>query len=331
MSYRVFSGIQPTGQITLGNYLGALRQFVALQQDADAFYCVVDLHAITVAQDPSLLRERIVDLATLYLAVGLNPQKSTLFVQSDVSAHSELGWILQCMVHMGELSRMTQFKEKAEGKDTVTAGLFTYPALMAADILLYQTSRVPVGDDQKQHLELTRDIALRFNSRFGETFAVPEVMMLKEGARIMSLDDPAKKMSKSNPNPQSRIEILDSPDDIRKKISRAVTDSDREIRFAPQTKPAVSNLLVIYSLTADVTIDSLVAQYEGKGYGAFKKDLADVIVAHLTPIQEKHREIRGSGLTEDVLRQGAATAAQEAEETMALVRERVGLGGFRRR
>ena len=331
MSYRVFSGIQPSGQITLGNYLGALRQFVAMQHDAKAFYCVVDLHAITVAQDPALLRERIIDLAALYLAVGLDPRKSTLFVQSDVSAHSELGWILQCVVHMGELSRMTQFKEKAEGKDTVTAGLFTYPALMAADILLYQTSRVPVGEDQKQHLELTRDIAMRFNSRFGETFAVPEVMMLKEGARIMSLDDPARKMSKSNPNPQSRIEILDSPDDIRKKVGRAVTDSDREIRYDPQGKPAVSNLLVIYSLTADMTIDGLVAQYEGKGYGALKKDLAEAIVAHLTPIQEKYREIRQSGMAEDVLRQGAITAAQVAEETMNLVRERVGLGGFRRR
>ena len=331
MSHRVFSGIQPSGQITLGNYLGALRQFVAMQHDAKAFYCVVDLHAITVAQDPALLRERIIDLAALYLAVGLDPRESTLFVQSDVSAHSELGWILQCVVHMGELSRMTQFKEKAEGKDTVTAGLFTYPALMAADILLYQTSRVPVGEDQKQHLELTRDIAMRFNSRFGETFAVPEVMMLKEGARIMSLDDPARKMSKSNPNPQSRIEILDSPDDIRKKVGRAVTDSDREIRYDPQGKPAVSNLLVIYSLTADMTIDGLVAQYEGKGYGALKKDLAEAIVAHLTPIQEKYREIRQSGRAEDVLRQGAITAAQVAEETMDLVRERVGLGGFRRR
>ncbi len=331
MSHRVFSGIQPSGQITLGNYLGALRQFVAMQHDAKAFYCVVDLHAITVAQDPALLRERIMDLAALYLAVGLDPRESTLFVQSDVSAHSELGWILQCVVHMGELSRMTQFKEKAEGKDTVTAGLFTYPALMAADILLYRTSRVPVGEDQKQHLELTRDIAMRFNSRFGETFVVPEVMMLKEGARIMSLDDPARKMSKSNPNPQSRIEILDSPDDIRKKVGRAVTDSDREIRYDPQGKPAVSNLLVIYSLTADMTIDGLVAQYEGKGYGALKKDLAEAIVAHLTPIQEKYREIRQSGRAEDVLRQGAITAAQVAEETMDLVRERVGLGGFRRR
>lgn len=331
LPYRVFSGIQPSGQITLGNYLGALRQFVSLQHSAHALYCVVDLHAITVAQDPALLRERIVDLTALYLAVGLDPQKSTLFVQSDVSAHSELGWILQCVVHMGELSRMTQFKEKAEGKETVTAGLFTYPALMAADILLYQTTHVPVGEDQKQHLELTRDLAMRFNSRFGETFTVPEVMMLKEGARIMSLDDPDKKMSKSNPNPQSRIEILDSPDDIRKKIGRAVTDSDREIRYDPQRKPAVSNLLVIYSLTADVTIDSLVAQYDGKGYGSLKKELAEAIIAHLTPIQEKYREIRQSGLAEDVLRKGGAAAAESAGETMDLVRERVGLGGFRRR
>ncbi|PWI56665.1 tryptophan--tRNA ligase [Sulfoacidibacillus thermotolerans] len=324
---RVFSGIQPSGQITLGNYLGALKQFVHLQEEADAYYCVVDLHAITVPQDPKLLRERILDLASLYIAVGLDPHKSTLFVQSDVSEHSELGWILQCNAHMGELSRMTQYKEKAEGKEHVSVGLFTYPALMAADILLYQTNFVPVGEDQKQHLELTRDIAERFNNRFGETFVLPEVLMMEQGARIMSLDDPTKKMSKSNPNPQSRIEMLDTPDAIRKKLSRAVTDSDREVRFDPVNKPAVSNLLVIYSLSADKSIQTLESEYQGRGYGEFKKDLAEVLVETLTPIQERYTQIRNSGEIQDLLKQGADRARQVAAATMERVKRQVGLGG----
>ncbi len=327
MKSRVFSGIQPTGLITLGNYLGALRQFVDLQDQSDAFYCIVDMHAITLPQDPHQLKERIHDLASLYLAVGLDPQKSTLFVQSDVSAHSELGWILQCVVHMGELSRMTQFKEKGEGKEVVTAGLFTYPALMAADILLYQTHLVPVGDDQKQHLELTRDLALRFNARFGDTFTVPDIMLIKQGARIMSLDDPSKKMSKSNPNPGSRIEMLDPPDVIRKKVSRAVTDSDRQIRFDPQEKPAVSNLLAIFSVISGQSIDELVAAYDGKGYGDFKKDLGEALVAHLSPIQARYEDIRQSGEVERILQQGAEKARQVANDTLANVKERVGLGG----
>jgi len=333
LTRRIFSGIQPTGQITLGNYLGALKQFVHLQQDdnsgqesVDPFYCIVDLHAITVPQDPAQLRERILDLAALYLAVGLDPKRSTLFVQSDVRAHSELGWVLQCVAHMGELSRMTQFKEKSEGKEGILTGLFTYPALMAADILLYQTDVVPVGDDQKQHLELTRDLAERFNLRFGETFIVPAVMTQAQGARIMSLDDPTKKMSKSNPNPHSRVELLDSPDEIRKKFSRAVTDSDREVRFDVQTKPAVSNLLVIYSLTTGQSIESLVNQYEGKGYGDFKKGLAEAVVAHLEPIQAHYRSIRSSGEVQRVLRDGAVHASEIADETMRQVRNRVGIG-----
>ncbi len=323
---RVFSGIQPSGQITLGNYLGALKQFVNLQDTADAFYCIVDLHAITVPQDPTLLRERILDLASLYIAVGLDPNKSTLFVQSDVSAHSELGWVLQCIVHMGELSRMTQFKEKAEGKDSVSVGLFTYPALMAADILLYQTNLVPVGEDQKQHLELTRDIGERFNTRFGSTFTLPEVLLLDQGARIMSLDDPTKKMSKSNSNPQSRIEMLDSPDDIRKKMSRAVTDSDREVRFDPKQKPAVSNLLAIYSLSANKSIQTLEKEYQGKGYGDFKKDLAEVLVNTLQPIQKRYAEIRNSGEIQDILKRGANRAKEVARPTLDLVKQQVGLG-----
>ena len=228
---------------------------------------------------------------------------------------------------MGELSRMTQFKEKGEGKEAVSAGLFSYPALMAADILLYQTHLVPVGDDQKQHLELTRDLAMRFNAHFGETFVLPDIMMLKQGARIMSLDDPMKKMSKSNPNLGSRIEMLDSPEVIRKKISRAVTDSDRFIRFDPEAKPAVSNLLTIFSLITDRTIEGVVDSYEGKGYGDFKKDLGEALVAHLTPIQERYDEIRKSGEVERILKHGAEKARLVADVTMAQVRKRVGLGG----
>jgi tryptophanyl-tRNA synthetase len=326
MISRVFSGIQPTGQITLGNYLGALRQFVSLQDQADAYYCIVDMHAITIPQDPKQLKERIRDLASLYLAVGLDPQKSTLFVQSDVSAHSELGWILQCQVHMGELSRMTQFKEKGEGKEAVSAGLFSYPALMAADILLYQSQLVPVGEDQQQHLELTRDLATRFNTRFGDTFILPEIMMLKQGARIMSLDDPTKKMSKSNPNPGSRIEMLDAPDVIRKKISRAVTDSDRFVQFDLETKPAISNLLTIFSLVTNSTIEDIVTHYDGRGYGEFKKDLGEAIVAHLLPIQQHFFAIRTSGEVEKILAHGAEKARIVANTTLHLVRERLGLG-----
>lgn len=325
----VFSGIQPSGQITLGNYLGALKQFVSVQGDATGYYCVVDMHAITVAQEPKQLRERIFDLASLYLAVGLDPNQSTLFVQSDVKEHAELGWIMQCVAYMGELSRMTQFKEKTEGKDGVSAGLFTYPALMAADILLYQTNLVPVGDDQRQHLELTRDLALRFNTRFGETFTVPEVLLMKEGARIMSLDDPMKKMSKSNPNPASRIEMLDTPDEIRKKISRAVTDSGREVRYDPEQKAAVANLLVIYSAVSGQTIEEIIKQYEGRGYGDFKKGLAEAVVSHLEPIQQRFHEIRSSGHVIDVLHDGATRAREAAQKTIDKVKRNVGLGANR--
>ena len=326
MKKRVFSGIQPSGQITLGNYLGAMRQFVGLQQETDAYYCVVDLHAITLPQEPDALRERILDLAALYLAIGLDPDQSTLFVQSDVPAHAQLGWILQCMTSTGELSRMTQFKEKGEGKDSVSAGLFSYPALMAADILLFHTNQVPVGDDQKQHVELARDIAIRFNNRFGQVFTVPEIMLLPQGARIMSLDDPTKKMSKSNPNPGSRIELLDPPDVIRKKVARAVTDSGSDIRYAPQEKAAVSNLLVIYSLITGEPIPAIVDRAAGQGYGAFKRDLAEAVVAHLEPLQERYRAARESDSLKRVLAVGAQKANTVAQSTVDLVRKRTGLG-----
>ncbi len=327
MKSRVFSGIQPSGVITLGNYLGALNQFVALQDSHESFYCVVNLHALTLPQnqDPAMLRARTLDLAALYLACGLDPKRATLFIQGDVPAHAELGWIMQCVVHMGELSRMTQYKEKSDGKDAVLAGLFTYPALMAADILLYDTALVPVGDDQKQHIELTRDLALRFNNRFGDTFVVPDILLMKEGARIMSLDDPTKKMSKSNPVPGSRIEMLDPPDEIRKKISRAVTDSGREIRYDPSEKAAVSNLLAIFSLITNTPIAQLVDQYEGQGYGPFKKDLAEAIVEHLEPIQERFSHIRSSDEITEILTEGAARANTVATKTLTRVKATLGL------
>lgn len=324
MTQRVFSGIQPSGTLTIGNYLGAMKNFVELQDDADCLFCVVDMHAITVPQDPLQLRKNTMNLAALYIAAGINPDKSTLFAQSHVPAHAELGWILQCVVHFGELSRMTQFKEKSAQRDVVTAGLFTYPALMAADILLYQTSLVPVGEDQKQHLELTRDIAIRFNQKFGETFAIPEVYIPKVGGRIMSLEDPTKKMSKSDESAGAYISMLDEPNVIRKKISRAVTDSGREVRFDKENKAAVSNLMTIYSLCAGMTMEEVEAHFEGQGYGPFKKELAEVVVATLEPIQTRQRELLASGAMEDILRRGADRAAEKAEVTLRNVKDRVG-------
>lgn len=322
---RVFSGIQPTGHIHLGNYIGALKRFKKYQEDSDAFYCVVNLHAITVPQDPAELREKTLELAALYMACGLNPEKATLFVQSDVPAHTELAWMLQCVAHMGEANRMTQYKEKSEGKDSVSVGLFTYPVLMAADILLYQTDFVPVGEDQKQHLELTRDLALRFNNRYGDTFKVPEPKIEKVGARIMALDNPTKKMSKSAESEGNSIALLDSPARIKKKIMRAVTDSENVIRFDPDKKPGVSNLLTIYSLLSGKSIQQLERDYAGQGYGTLKKDLADVVVAEIEPIQKRYDEIRQSGEVERVLEEGAQRAKAIAEATLRTVREKLGL------
>jgi tryptophanyl-tRNA synthetase len=324
MTKRVFSGIQPSGTLTIGNYLGAMKNFVELQKEADCLFCVVDMHAITVPQDPTQLRQNTIDLAALYLAAGIDPKLSTLFVQSHVPAHAELGWILQCVVHFGELGRMTQFKDKSSQRDVVTAGLFTYPALMAADILLYQTDLVPVGEDQKQHLELTRDLAERFNQRFGETFVIPEVYIPKIGGRIMSLEDPTKKMSKSDPSPNAYISMLDEPDVVRKKISRAVTDSGREVRYDKENKAAISNLMTIYALCAGVTLEEVEARFEGKGYGQFKKELAEVVIATLEPIQKRQRELLESGVVLDILREGAERAASKAADTLAKVKERVG-------
>ncbi|SEG38717.1 tryptophan--tRNA ligase [Paenibacillus sp. UNC499MF] len=320
----VLSGIQPSGQLTLGNYIGALRNFVKLQNEHSCYFMIVDLHAITVPQDPAALKEQTESVAALYLACGIDSAKASVFLQSSVKEHAELGWLLTTLTYIGELERMTQFKDKSAGKESVGAGLFTYPSLMAADILLYKADLVPVGDDQKQHLELTRDLAARFNHRYGDTFTIPEPYIPEVGARIMSLDDASKKMSKSNPNPGSYIAMLDEPSVIRKKLSRAVTDSGREVKFDPKNKPEVSNLLGIYSQCSDMTVAEVEAKYEGQGYGAFKKDLAEVVVETLEPIQKRYREIRESGELYDVLRKGAAEASELAGETVKQVKERMG-------
>ncbi|AIS52540.1 tryptophan--tRNA ligase TrpS [Thermoanaerobacter kivui] len=321
---RVFSGVQPTGDIHIGNYLGAMRQFVKLQDDHECFFCVVDLHALTVPQDPKVLKEKTIELAALYLAIGLDPKKVTIFVQSHVPAHAELAWLLQCITYFGELSRMTQFKEKSKGKESVSVGLFTYPDLMAADILLYNTHYVPVGEDQKQHLELTRNIAQRFNNRFGETFVVPEPMILKFGARIMSLTDPTKKMSKSDEDPYNRINLLDDPSLIRKKIMKAVTDSESEIRLDWDKKPGVSNLLTLYSLFTEMNVEEVENKFKGQGYGTLKKELADVIIEKLAVIQQNYKELSRDYVL-SVLKEGAQKAEAVAENTLKEVKEKMGL------
>ncbi len=323
---RVFSGVQPTGNIHLGNYLGALKQFVELQDDNECIYCIVDLHSITVPQDPKELRKHILDVAALYLSIGVDPKKSTVFVQSDVSGHSELSWILTCSSYTGELSRMTQFKDKSRGKESAPAGLFTYPILMAADILLYDTDIVPVGNDQKQHIEICRDIAIRVNNRFKDTFVIPDGRFLKEGARIMALDDPTKKMSKSAENIHSRISLLDEDSKIKKSIMRATTDSDGEIRFDPENKPGVSNLLNIYSALSGKGIDDIVADFAGCGYGDFKKELVEITKEALVPIKQNFNEIRETEELKQILRDGADRANTIAEKTMKRVKANFGLG-----
>lgn len=323
---RVFSGVQPTGNIHLGNYLGALKQFVELQDDNECIYCIVDLHSITVPQDSKELRKHILDVAALYLSIGVDPKKSTVFVQSDVSGHSELSWILTCNSYTGELSRMTQFKDKSRGKESAPAGLFTYPILMAADILLYDTDIVPVGNDQKQHIEICRDIAIRVNNRFKDTFVIPDGRFLKEGARIMALDDPTKKMSKSAENIHSRISLLDEDSKIKKSIMRATTDSDGEIRFDPENKPGVSNLLNIYSALSGKSIDDIVADFAGCGYGDFKKELVEITKEALVPIKQNFNEIRETEELKQILRDGADRANTIAEKTMKRVKANFGLG-----
>ena len=325
---RVLSGIQPTADsFHLGNYLGAVRQWVALQESHDAFYCVVDLHAITVPQDPAGLRHRTRVAAAQLFAAGLDPDRCTVFVQSHVSEHTELAWVLGCLTGFGELSRMTQFKDKAAkgGAAQASLGLFSYPVLQAADILLYQTEQVPVGEDQRQHLELSRDLAGRFNHRYGTTFTVPAAYILGGVAKITDLQDPATKMSKSSSSPQGIIDILDEPEAIRRKIARAVTDPGNEVRVDDEQKPGVTNLLRIYSALGGEPIDALEARYAGTGYGAFKKDLAEVVTGALGPIRERTEKLLADEAALDrLLAHGAARARPVARETMTVVRDRVG-------
>ncbi len=323
---RVFSGVQPTGNIHLGNYLGALKQFPELQDEYECIYCIVDEHAITVPNDPKELKAHILDVASLYLAIGIDPKKSIIFVQSDVAAHAELAWILTCNAYTGELFRMTQFKSKSQNKESAPAGLLMYPVLMASDILLYDTDIVPVGADQKQHIELTRDLAIRVNNTVKEIFVVPEGRFMKEGARIMALDDPTQKMSKSAPNPLSRISLLDDEAQIKKAIMKATTDSEGIIKFDIENKPGVSNLLTIYSVLSGKSIETLENEYEGKGYGDFKKDLVEVTAAALAPIREKYNEIRNSDELIAILKDGAERANAIADKTMRRVRDTFGLG-----
>ncbi|CAM4466655.1 MAG: tryptophan--tRNA ligase [Paenibacillus macerans] len=321
---KVLSGIQPSGKLTLGNYIGAIKNFVTLQDDYACNFMVVDLHAITVPQEPAALTEQSEAVAALYIAAGIDPNKANVYLQSHVMQHAQLGWLLTTLTSMGELERMTQFKDKSAGKESVGAGLFVYPALMAADILVYNADLVPVGEDQKQHLELTRDLAGRFNHRYGDYFTIPEPYIPEVGARIMSLDDASIKMSKSNPNPGSYIALLDEPDVIRKKISRATTDSGREVKFDPENKPEVSNLITIYSQCAGLTIEEVEKRYEGQMYGPFKKDLAEAVVSVIEPLQQRYREIRESGELRQILRQGAERASEMAEKTLQDVQRLMG-------
>lgn len=321
----IFSGIQPSGTLTIGNYIGALRNFRTLQDDYDCLYCVVDMHAITVRQDPAQLRRRCNELIAIYVACGLNPDKNLIYCQSHVSAHAELSWVLNCFSYMGELGRMTQFKDKsAKNEENINAGLFTYPVLMAADILLYQTNLVPVGADQKQHLELSRDIAIRFNGVYGDVFTVPEPYIPKLGSRIMSLQEPERKMSKSDPE-DTYIAILDKPDIIRKKIRRAVTDSEGSIRFDAELKPGVSNLLSILSALGCGDILTLEAEFAGQGYGVLKDRTADALIATLEPIQKEFDKlIADKEYIQKVMNSGAERAQALAQRTLRKVYKKVG-------
>src|SRR5678815_1207399 len=324
MRKRIFSGAQPTGQLHIGNYLGALKNWVALQDEYESFYCIVNLHAITLPQDPATLRQKTRDLARIYLGAGIDPERSTVFVQSDVPEHTELTWVLACVSRLGELERMTQFKDKGKGnRERSSSGLLMYPVLMASDILLYQTDLVPVGQDQKQHLELTRDLAERFNRDFGETFKVPDPYIPKTGANIKSLQDPAKKMSKSDDNVAGSIFLLDDADTVTKKIKRAVTDSGTDIRF-DETRPAITNLLTIFQLLTGKSNDECERHFEGKGYGHFKTELAETVVEFLRPFQERVKQYDDAAL-DSILKTGAEKARSIAGETLADVYRKMGI------
>ena len=323
---RIFSGIQPSGELTLGSYMGAIRNWVRLQDEYECVYCIVDMHAITVRQNPADLRRRTLDQLAQYIACGLDPKKSVLFIQSHVPQHAELGWVLGCYTMFGELSRMTQFKDKsAKHADNITAGLFTYPVLMAADILLYQTDLVPVGEDQRQHVEICRDIAQRFNGVHGETFRLPEAFIPKLGARVMSLGDPTSKMSKSDPD--GCIFLMDKPEEIARKFKRAVTDSDTQncVRFDPAGKPGVSNLIGVYAAAAGKTQEEIEAEFAGQGYGAFKPAVADAVVELLRPIREEAERIKtDKAYLESVYKEGAEHASYLADKTLRKVYKKLG-------
>ena len=323
---RVFSGVQPTGKVTLGNYLGAIRNWTPLQQEYDCLFCVVDLHSLTVTQVPAELRKNTLDLVALSIACGIDPTKSSLFIQSHVHEHAELAWILDTIAYVGELNRMTQFKDKSrKHADNINMGLMNYPVLMASDILLYQTDIVPVGKDQVQHLELARDIAQRFNARYSDTFVVPDKLLSKAGQSIKSLQDPSAKMSKSDPNDNALISLTDDADTIRRKLRRAVTDSDTCVRHGAD-KPAISNLLNIYTLCSGETIEQAEKRFEGQGYGVFKDAVADAVISVLTPIQaEQKRLLADKSYLEGVLKEGADKASYLAQKTLAKVYRKVGL------
>ena len=327
---RIFSGIQPTGNLTLGNYIGALRNFGLLQEEYDCLYSIVDLHALTVRQNPAELRKACLRTLAIFLASGLDPEKKIIYFQSQVPAHAELGWILNCFTYMGEMSRMTQFKDKsAKHADNINCGLFTYPVLMASDILLYQTDLVPIGADQKQHLEICRDIAERFNAVYGDVFIIPEGYFPKVGARVMSLQEPTRKMSKSDPE-ETYIAILDQPDVIRKKIRRAVTDCDNAIRFDPENKPGVANLMSIMAALTGKSMDDISAEYDGEGYGRFKDAVADCVIGALEPIQAEYARISADkAYLQQVMDSGRERASAIAHRTMLKVRKKLGIAPWK--
>jgi tryptophanyl-tRNA synthetase len=321
---RIFSGIQPTGAKHLGNYAGGFRQYASTQEQGEAFFCIVDLHSISVEYDPDDLRERTLDLFAMLVATGLDPDCSTIFAQSQVSAHAEASWLLSSATSYGELRRMTQFKDKADAQDFISAALFTYPVLMAGDILLYQTDIVPIGDDQRQHLELTRDVAERFNSRFGETFTLPRGVYPETGARVMDLQDPEKKMSTTGGTEQGTVLMLDPADVVRRKFKTAMTDSGREIVHSTD-KPGVSNLIEIMTVATGDSIAEIESRYDGQGYGAFKEDVAESVIALLQPVQERFRELRGDpGELQRILALGAEKAASASQPTLEAMYERMG-------
>ncbi len=330
----LFSGVQPSGIPTLGNYIGAYKQFVELQDEYDSYFCIVDQHAITVPQDRLKLRENSRALAAIYLASGLNPEKISLFIQSEVAAHAKAAWMLQCISYIGELERMTQFKDKARKqnqRDGISVGLLTYPALMAGDILLYNADVVPVGEDQTQHIEFTRNVADRFNTKYNDIFTLPEIKLPKVGGRIMSLNEPTKKMSKSDDNQKSFITLLDDPNQAAKKIRSAVTDSDTEIKFDKENKPGISNLLTIYSSLSDKTIDELVNDYKDSSYGDFKKNLGEVVKEFLIKFQEKYNYYLESDELDEILDAGRDKAALKADRMVEKMERAMGLGRKRRK